>query len=711
MDLRALRKLDLRALRKLSRLSSQSIEASTNTVRNESAAKQDIPEKDMVDGASSSAAITKMAKDAVAIIRRSSATQPRGKAYPSKRRYVRFDQLEYATTSGKTVDISMKQRPRGEVVPKRKKTFDLLEYARGSKNNRVVIETPDQPSLAHYSAAVQPIGADDIMLTHHKAVQNSSEEIKDVNYIGFDDPMASSVEQSRLTGTSHPKEASSAASSILTPALLRNADDIRGAANDVSSLTPQAQSTLSEYEKSRARHIERNNARLRSLGLITVAQERRLNDAAWGRGSTDNNEEDIGYLASRPSMAVGKNSAKTKKRFIPKEGSRKSNRQMNIPAKTCMIAERVYRNKRLDEIFAAKLGLVREFWELHGRSPRSSNNATPHEIKLESWVSRNRHLLYYGRLSPDRAAAINAIHPDLLKRVYRDKRLDEIFAANLDLMREFWEMHGRCPCFDKDAPPLEIKLAHWIFRQRHALCYGYIAPDRLAAINAVHPELLAPKKHRKESSRDRSRRRSLGPTPNQRPAPKKSVTNQRAKGCEASDDQNLRETRATTNNNTTCSVCCEEFDHDPTVVKDRLLSRLPVQSSRCCHKICYSCLRQIKLSLADDKNRDPSSIKWVKCPMGCRINTCFNTEDPIVDLHICSLIEGLHSRTMSDVITTCPLCYDEFDDDPSAVKDKSMSHLPVQSSKCCHKCAILASGKSNCLRLTIRIKIQVLSNG
>ena len=572
--------MDLRALRKLARPSSQSSgDASNNTVRNAWKAKQDVPEIDMVDGASSSSAvITKMAKDAVAIIGRSSATQPRGKASPSKRRYVTFDQLEYATTcSGKTVDNSMKQLPREEVVPKRKKRFDLLEYARVSKKHKVVIETPDQPALAHYSAAVQPIGAEDIMLTPRKAVQNSSEEIENVTCVGFDDTMASSVEQSRLTGTSHQKEASSAASSIVTPTLLRNADDIMGAANDASSLTPVggAQSALSEYEKSRARNIERNNARLRSLGLITVAQERRANDAAWGRGSVDDDEEDT----------VGKKSAKKKTRssaFIPRDGSRKSNRRMNIPAENGMVAERVYRDKRLDENFAAKLGLVREFWELHGRFP-GGNEATPHDITLANWVSHNRNLLYFGRLAPDRAAAINAVHPGLLK----------------------WQ---------KNSEKTSYRFRIW------------------------------------------SRR-----------------------GCEPS----LIERAKTIN--TTCSVCFEEFDHDPTAVKNKLLSHLPVQSSRCCHKICYSCLRQIKLSVADDKNRDPSSIKWVKCPMGCRINTCFNTEDPIVDLHICSLIEGLRSGTMSDVITTCPLCYEEFDDDPSAVKDKLLSHLPVQSSRCCHK--------------------------
>lgn len=38
---------------------------------------------------------------------------------------------------------------------------------------------------------------------------------------------------------------------------------------------------LSEYETARARNIERNNARLRALGLISKLEEERSNSAAW----------------------------------------------------------------------------------------------------------------------------------------------------------------------------------------------------------------------------------------------------------------------------------------------------------------------------------------------------------------------------------------------------------------------------------------------
>lgn len=55
-----------------------------------------------------------------------------------------------------------------------------------------------------------------------------------------------------------------------------------------------AQSCLSDYERMRASNIERNNARLRELGLITVREEQQSNDLAWKRrlfsSSSENND-------------------------------------------------------------------------------------------------------------------------------------------------------------------------------------------------------------------------------------------------------------------------------------------------------------------------------------------------------------------------------------------------------------------------------------
>eukprot|EP00957_Ditylum_brightwellii_P116212 8864484-Ditylum_brightwellii.AAC.1 len=40
-------------------------------------------------------------------------------------------------------------------------------------------------------------------------------------------------------------------------------------------------SGMSEYEQKRARNIERNNARLHNLGLISAREEMELNATAW----------------------------------------------------------------------------------------------------------------------------------------------------------------------------------------------------------------------------------------------------------------------------------------------------------------------------------------------------------------------------------------------------------------------------------------------
>ena len=76
---------------------------------------------------------------------------------------------------------------------------------------------------------------------------------------------------------------------------------------------------LSEYEQSRARNIERNNARLRSLGLITVAEERRSNDLAWGRqpqraGDEDGCDEEEDDSSSDEEYAEGNQSKRKRKK-------------------------------------------------------------------------------------------------------------------------------------------------------------------------------------------------------------------------------------------------------------------------------------------------------------------------------------------------------------------------------------------------------------
>lgn len=104
--------------------------------------------------------------------------------------------------------------------------------------------------------------------------------------------------------------------------------------NDTTSC--EQSPSLSEYEIARAKNIEKNNARLRSLGLISNAEEKKSNDAAWGRkpayeSSEDENEDS----SSDEEYSEGASSKKRKKKrscasLPPREGSRKSRRLMNI---------------------------------------------------------------------------------------------------------------------------------------------------------------------------------------------------------------------------------------------------------------------------------------------------------------------------------------------------------------------------------------------
>ena len=74
---------------------------------------------------------------------------------------------------------------------------------------------------------------------------------------------------------------------------------------------------LSDYEAQRARNIERNNARLRALGLISAREELSSNNVAWRKETLESKDVDI------------VNSSLTRKRKTrihdqPTEGSRKS---------------------------------------------------------------------------------------------------------------------------------------------------------------------------------------------------------------------------------------------------------------------------------------------------------------------------------------------------------------------------------------------------
>ena len=92
----------------------------------------------------------------------------------------------------------------------------------------------------------------------------------------------------------------------------------------------------------------------------------------------------------------------------------------------------------------------------------------------------------------------------------------------------------------------------------------------------------------------------------------------------------------------TCQICLEDFDGDPSIA-DKSSSHLPVQSARCPHRACYSCVVVgMKMEKANKLNKDPIDIKWLECPM-CREKTCFNTRGPVVDLSLCEALRILRA--------------------------------------------------------------------
>ncbi|KAL7529172.1 hypothetical protein ACHAXR_002829 [Thalassiosira sp. AJA248-18] len=46
---------------------------------------------------------------------------------------------------------------------------------------------------------------------------------------------------------------------------------------------------------------------------------------------------------------------------------------------------------------------------------------------------------------------------------------------------------------------------------------------------------------------------------------------------------------------------------------------------------------KLKMEKSNKENKDPCEVKWIECPL-CRMKTCFNTEDPVVDLGRCDAL-------------------------------------------------------------------------
>jgi hypothetical protein len=89
-----------------------------------------------------------------------------------------------------------------------------------------------------------------------------------------------------------------------------------------------ATAAQSEYEVTRAQNIERNNARLRALGLITEDEERQSNAAGWGKHWKPRKQ--LNHLQSAPTT---KDKQSTKRPSTPSMSeSRKSRRLLGLQA-------------------------------------------------------------------------------------------------------------------------------------------------------------------------------------------------------------------------------------------------------------------------------------------------------------------------------------------------------------------------------------------
>jgi len=175
---------------------------------------------------------------------------------------------------------------------------------------------------------------------------------------------------------------------------------------------------LSEYEKMRARNIERNNAKLRELGLISKAEEKASNDMAWRRHTTphhhqksddgdgdssggseyeeDEDEEEEWEDPRRPHGATiqPKKKRNKKKRKVPAdgppaEGSRKSRRLQGFAADGSMLPPMPTR----EEIEKEREERVRECREVRLCAARAVAEAGAEKAAKENPTATYEHCL------------------------------------------------------------------------------------------------------------------------------------------------------------------------------------------------------------------------------------------------------------------------------------------------------------------------------
>ena len=169
------------------------------------------------------------------------------------------------------------------------------------------------------------------------------------------------------------------------------------ATDDDTSKAP----ALSDYESARARNIERNNARLRSLGLISVLEEKKSNDLAWGRYIEETPLDNSSEEESTSDEEYNEGMQQTKKRkkkarctMPPREGSRKSRRLMKLPSENTSetIADEDPTEKR-DRIRQERLALVEECREARQRAALEVARAGAKQAGKENPTATYEHCL------------------------------------------------------------------------------------------------------------------------------------------------------------------------------------------------------------------------------------------------------------------------------------------------------------------------------
>mmetsp|Transcript_13563 Transcript_13563/g.19402 ORF Transcript_13563/g.19402 Transcript_13563/m.19402 type:complete len:244 (-) Transcript_13563:1446-2177(-) len=113
-------------------------------------------------------------------------------------------------------------------------------------------------------------------------------------------------------------------------------------------------SSLSEYQRIRAKNIERNNNRLKSLGLISALEEKRSNAVAWGIQEEENDhiqsnnkscdDDDEDWVESKLPSSI-KRKRETKVLTSP---SRKSLRLQGISVDVKSMNSHVHANKPIE---------------------------------------------------------------------------------------------------------------------------------------------------------------------------------------------------------------------------------------------------------------------------------------------------------------------------------------------------------------------------